>query len=77
MKKITLSQSAIDNIIDMAWCDKTPFETIRLTTGLSEQQTIKLMQQSLRPKSFRNWRKRVAGRLSKHQKCQTAQFSDA
>lgn len=58
----------ISEIIEMAWCDKTSFDDIHTLTGLSESQTIKLMRSNLRPSSFRLWRKRVTGRMSRHKK---------
>lgn len=57
-------------IIEMAWCDKTAFDDIEAVTGLSESDTIALMRKTLKPSSFRMWRKRVSGRLSKHKKKQ-------
>ncbi|MFZ9069474.1 MAG: DUF2805 domain-containing protein, partial [bacterium] len=35
---------------------------------LSEAEVIKVMRRSLKPSSFRLWRKRVSGRTTKHQK---------
>lgn len=55
-------------IIEIAWCDKTSFESIEQITGLSEKEVILLMRQSLKPSSFRMWRKRVYGRKAKHLK---------
>lgn len=55
-------------IIEMAWCDKTSFEDIYVLTGLSEADTILVMRRNLKPSSFRLWRKRVSGRISKHKK---------
>jgi uncharacterized protein (TIGR03643 family) len=55
-------------IIEMAWEDRTPFEAIEHCYGLSEPAVIRLMQASLKPSSFRLWRKRVSGRASKHLK---------
>jgi uncharacterized protein (TIGR03643 family) len=52
----------------MAWCDKTSFDNIKDITGLAEQDVIKIMRSSLKPTSFRLWRKRVSGRSSKHKK---------
>jgi uncharacterized protein (TIGR03643 family) len=60
----------VHEIIEMAWCDKTSFEDIKIHTGLSEIDTIKLMRQNLKPSSFRLWRKRVSGRIAKHKKKQ-------
>ena len=53
-------------IIEMAWEDRTPFEAIQTLYGLSEPAVILLMRANLKPKSFRNWRARVSGRVSKH-----------
>lgn len=53
-------------IIAMAWDDDTSFENIELQTGLSEDEVIEVMRGSMKPSSFRMWRKRVSGRASKH-----------
>ena len=58
----------ISRIIEMAWEDRTPFEAIQSSYGLSEAQVIKLMRRSLKPSSFRLWRERVSGRKTKHGK---------
>ncbi len=50
----------------MAWEDRTPFEAITQQFGLSEAQVIKLMRRELKRASFKLWRKRVAGRHTKH-----------
>lgn len=65
---MTLSNSEIDRIIEMAWEDRTTFDAIHLQFGLSEQQVISLMRNQMKPKSFRLWRARVNGRKTKHQK---------
>ena len=52
----------------MAWEDRTPFEAIKNQCGLSESNVISLMRKSLKPASFRLWRKRVSGRVTKHLK---------
>eukprot|EP01051_Picozoa_sp_SAG22_P030665 SAG22_NODE_12014_length_459_cov_1.541667_1_plen_80_part_00 len=67
MKKIKdLSESTVNDVIAMAWCDKTPFESIEAFTGLAEKEVIALMRSSLKRSSFRMWRKRVTRRLKKH-----------
>ncbi|KZN38052.1 TIGR03643 family protein [Pseudoalteromonas luteoviolacea] len=53
-------------IIEMAWEDRTPFEAIYTLFGLDEQEVIKLMRKSLKPRSFKNWRARVSARKTKH-----------
>ncbi len=56
----------LSRIIEMAWEDRTPFEAIDYTYGLSEQEVIQLMRRELKPSSFRLWRKRVTARKTKH-----------
>ena len=58
----------IDSIIKLAWHDKTSFEKIKRLFGVSEKEVIKIMRKNLKPNSFKNWRKRVSGRKSKHEK---------
>jgi uncharacterized protein (TIGR03643 family) len=57
---------ALDRIIEMAWEDRTTFEAIEFQFGLSEPEVINLMRQSMKVSSFKMWRKRVAGRKTKH-----------
>ena len=57
-----------DEIIKLAWHDKTSFDTIKRKFNISESNVIKIMRTNLKPGSFRLWRKRVNGRRSKHQK---------
>ncbi|MEL6383863.1 MAG: TIGR03643 family protein [Cyanobacteria bacterium J06626_18] len=57
-----------DRIIEMAWEDRTPFEAIELQYGLKEKDVITLMRRTMKPSSFRMWRKRVTGRTTKHLK---------
>ena len=61
-------QENIDNIIKLAWCDKTSFEKIKRIHGISESEVIKIMRKNLRPRSFKLWRTRVNGRTRKHEK---------
>ena len=61
-------QENIDNIIKLAWCDKTSFEKIKRIHGITESEVIKLMRKKLRPRSFKLWRARVNGRTRKHEK---------
>ena len=58
----------INGIIDMAWCDKTSFNSIKLQTNLSEKEVIKIMRSNLKKTSFQIWRERVYGRKAKHAK---------
>jgi uncharacterized protein (TIGR03643 family) len=63
-----LSPEASDALIRMAWHDRTSFDQIRERTGFTEAQVIQHMRRSLKPSSFRMWRKRVTGRITKHRK---------
>ena len=58
----------INEVINFAWSDKISFEHIFYKTGLKEDSVIKIMRKELKSKSFKNWRKRVSGRKSKHRK---------
>lgn len=62
------SAATKDRIIEMAWEDRTPFEAIAFQFGLSEPAVIVFMRQHSKPSSFRMWRKRMAGRATKHAK---------
>ena len=61
-----LSQEDLSRLIEMAWEDRTPFEAIEATFGLSESQVIQLMRGELKRTSFELWRERVSGRVTKH-----------
>ena len=63
-----LDKQIKNRVIQMAWEDRTPFEAIEFQFGLSEKEVIALMRQSLKPSSYRLWRKRVTGRRTKHLK---------
>ena len=58
----------LDNIIKLAWCDRTSFEKIERIHGINESGVIKIMRKKLKPKSFKVWRERVSGRTRKHEK---------
>jgi uncharacterized protein (TIGR03643 family) len=61
-----LSEGDLSRIIEMAWEDRTPFEAIAYNFGYNESAVVALMRRALKPSSFRMWRKRVAGRVTKH-----------
>ncbi|MEM1225524.1 MAG: TIGR03643 family protein [Planctomycetota bacterium] len=67
-----LSRADIDRITMMAWEDRTSFDAIRLQFGLSPGEIIKLMRQEMKASSFKMWRRRTQGRLTKHE----ARFSE-
>jgi uncharacterized protein (TIGR03643 family) len=66
-----LNSISIDRIIEMAWEDRTTFESIHFQFGLKEQEVIDLMRAEMKPKSFKRWRQRVQGRKTKHEKLRT------
>ena len=62
------NKESIDWIIWAAWADRITFEEIRKVTGLTESKVIAHMRKSLKPSSFRLWRKRASTQSIKHQK---------
>ncbi|MFZ2218255.1 MAG: TIGR03643 family protein [Rhodoferax sp.] len=63
---MTLSDGDISRIVEMAWEDRTSFEAIEAQFGLNESAVVTLMRSHMKPSSFRMWRKRMAGRVTKH-----------
>ena len=63
---ITIQESDLSRIVEMAWEDRTPFEAIEAQFKLSEAQVKALMRKSLKRSSYELWRKRVYGRQNKH-----------
>ncbi len=61
-----LSPGDVSAVIQMAWEDRTSFETIFERVGLTEPEVIRLMRAELNPSAFRLWRMRVRGRTTKH-----------
>jgi len=50
---LSLLEGDISAIIQMAWEDRTAFETIQERMGWSEADVIRLMRHELQPRSFR------------------------
>jgi len=63
-----IQSDQISLVIRLAWEDRTTFEEIKTRTGLAEHEVIDIMRRELKPSSFAMWRKRVAGRVTKHRK---------
>ena len=61
-----LGEADISRAIEMAWEDRTAFEAIAAQFGLNESDVVALMRRHMKPSSFRMWRKRMAGRTTKH-----------
>ena len=57
MKKF--SESEKSEIIELALSDHTSFNNIQSIYGINEQQVKELMRSSLKPRSYKSWRKRV------------------
>ena len=70
MKAIIKKMDArlVDRIIAMAWSDRVSFDQIKKETGLCEADVIRLMRRELKSSSFKLWRARVSGRITKHRK---------
>ena len=66
--KNNFNSADINSVIEMAWCDKTSFDSIQDQTGLTEKEVIKIMRSNLKRSSFKVWRERVYGRKAKHEK---------
>ena len=62
----TLTTDDINRIIQMAWEDRTSFDTIHTQFGVNEAEVIKLMRKHMKRSSFTLWRARVTGRKTKH-----------
>ena len=67
-KNIEPNINSKDWIIWAAWADRVTFEEIKEKSGFSEKEVIKLMRKSLKPSSFRLWRKRATSKSIKHRK---------
>lgn len=63
-----LSEEDTSRVIEMAWEDRTPFEAIEMQFGLNQDGVIKLMRKNLKLNSFKLWRERTHGQVTKHLK---------
>ena len=68
VKKPEPNPNSPDWVIWAAWADRITFEEINKRTGKSESEVIKIMRRSIKPSSFRLWRKRVNQKSIKHRK---------
>ena len=67
MKQMTYDPSTAA-IIAAAWADEISVERIKNESGLSENEVKAIMRKHLKRGSYIVWRKRVVGRVSKHEK---------
>ena len=71
-----LSSADISRIIEMAWEDRTTFEALEAQFGLNESAVVTLMRTEMKASSFRMWRKRMAGRVTKHAALRPQEMND-
>ena len=72
-----LDAGLVSAVIQMAWEDRTTFETIQEREGLSESDVIALMRAHLQPRAFKLWRTRMRGRVTKHRALRSPQMKFA
>jgi uncharacterized protein (TIGR03643 family) len=72
MANLTLGD--ISAVIQMAWEDRTTFESIKERVGLTESEVIRLMRRELNASSFRLWRMRMKGRITKHRALRSSEM---
>jgi len=65
-KLALLTPGDISAVIQMAWEDRTSFESIKERMGLSESDVVRIMRHELNPSSYQLWRMRMKGRVTKH-----------
>ena len=66
-RKYNLSDQDIDRIVEMAWEDRTSFDSIKRQFGVPEADVIKIMRGEMRLRNWQKWRARVQGRSTKHE----------
>ncbi len=72
----TFTEQQLDRIIEMAWEDRTPFESITYQFSVSEKEVIQIMRSNLKESSFKRWRKRVnSGVSQKHLKKRNSEIT--
>jgi len=77
VKKLTLSEGDLSRLIEMAWEDRTPFEAILKNFHIDESSLMRIMQDNLKPSSYRLWRKRVKEKSVKHIKLRSPEINRA
>ncbi|MBC7709122.1 MAG: TIGR03643 family protein [Rhizobacter sp.] len=71
-----LSEGDVSRIVEMAWEDRTPFEAIQTQFGLNESAVIELMRAHMKASSFKMWRERMKGRVTKHAALRSEDMND-
>ncbi len=62
------SDEDLNRIIEMGWEDRTAFEAIEAQFGINQDGVIKIMRANLIRNSFKLWRERTHGQITKHLK---------
>ena len=62
------SDEDLNRIIEMGWEDRTAFEAIEAQFGINQDGVIKIMRANLKRNSFKLWRERTHGQITKHLK---------
>ena len=62
------SDEDLNRIIEMGWEDRTAFEAIEAQFGINQDGVIKIMRANLIRSSFKLWRERTHGQITKHLK---------
>ena len=68
VKNLEPNKGSPDWVVWAAWADRITFEEIKEKSGYSESDVIRLMRRTLKPSSFRLWRKRAKNKSIKHRK---------
>ena len=77
VKKPSFSEGDLSRLIEMAWEDRTPFEAILKNFYIDESSLMRIMQDNLKPSSYRLWRKRVKEKSVKHIKLRSPEINRA
>lgn len=67
-KSSDFKEEDLNRLIEMAWQDRTTFDTIFEIYGLTENQVKNKMRTMISKNSYKMWRKRVQGKATKHKK---------
>ena len=70
-----LTEAEVSRVIEMAWEDRTPFEAIEMQFGLNQDGVIKVMRAYLKLSSFKLWRERTHGQVTKHLKLRSSEVT--
>lgn len=70
-----LTEAEVSRVIEMAWEDRTPFEAIEMQFGLNQDGVIKVMRANLKLSSFKLWRERTHGQVTKHLKLRSSEVT--